>query len=450
MPIAFNQNSQLLGIGYGNPPVAVGPRDGYYVRKTGNDSTGDGSYENPWLTLTKAWAVAKVTPPPSSMIYVGAGTYAESKGANPRYQPDWDFPSAVIVESESGVAADVVIGGDPSGTTSEIMPTARIRNLTLSLVTLKNQGAQGIYIGNLSAGFAVNGLTFERCVWDMDATVNYVMLISGGAWTCTALAWRYCTMTFAKTGGAGITLTTGGGSLSGLTFTNNTLTTNGRALALKGFDAPDVSYNTITLNDTGGTLTGISFGAAADTVYGTDYGVGLFRQNTVDASSGTYSHVCGCGANHPVEWLQNTITKGDIFVKVNAGSSAEFNTMTGGAGIEFKQAMDCVVSGNDITCASLRCFILAVDPAVGNCTNCSVTGNTLRATGTGAKCYEVSNAADANMGAGVVVDGNSLYTSGGGVIGDVRASTGITTLAGLKSAWDTYGDGSNGESDTLA
>lgn len=441
-----------ISIGIGITPVVGprGPRPGTYVRKTGNDSTGDGSFANPWLTLTKAWAVAKVSAPPGGVIYVGAGTYAESKAANARYQPDWDFPSAVRVESESGVAADVVIGGDPTGTTYEIMLTARVRNLTFSKVTLKNQGAQGIFIGNMSAGFAVNGLTFERCVWDMDTSVNYPMLISGGAWTCTSLAFRYCTMTFSKVGGSGLALTTGGGALSGFVFTYNTLTTYGVALALKGFNGPNVSRNTFVLKDTGGTKTGICFGAAGDTTYTADYGIGQFTTNIVDASLGTYSHVAGCGANHPVEWASNTITKGDIFIKVNSGSIVNLNTMTGGWGVELKHAMNVEVTANDIACPAQKCLSLPIDAAVGNSSNGSVTANTFRATGSGAKCYSVSNGSDGNLGAGMVIDGNALVCSGGGVIGDVRGTLGITTLAGLKAAWDSYGDGTNGEDDTLS
>lgn len=439
-----------IGVGVVRGGGPLGPRPGYYVRKTGNDTTGDGSFASPWLTLTKAWAVAKSTAPPGGVIYVGAGTYAESKAANARFQPDWDFPSAVKVESESGTAADVIIGGDPAGTTYEIMLTARVRNLTFSKVTLKNQGSQGIFIGNMTAGFAVNGLTFNRCVWKMDSTVNYAMLVSGGAWTCTALTWRYCTLTFAKTGGSGITLTNGGGTLSGLDFSRNTVTTYGVALALKGFRGPEVSYNTFTLKDTGGSKTGICFGAAGDTVYSSDYPIGRFTANVVDASLGTYSHVCGCGANHPIEWLGNTITKGDIFVKVNSGSLVTNNILTAGWGIELKQAMNVEVTGNDVTCPAQRCFTMPVDAAVGSSTSGVVVANAFRATGSGAKCYQISNAADGNLGAGMTIDGNTLVCSGGGVIGDVRAATGITTLAGLKAAWDSYGDGTNGEDDTLS
>ena len=45
----------------------------YYVAKTGNDTTGNGSFGNPWLTIGKAAASVS----PEDIVYVRAGTYAE-------------------------------------------------------------------------------------------------------------------------------------------------------------------------------------------------------------------------------------------------------------------------------------------------------------------------------------------------------------------------------------
>jgi len=47
----------------------------YYVAKTGNDGTGDGSAGNPWLTIDKAGETVRAL---GSTIYVLAGSFVET------------------------------------------------------------------------------------------------------------------------------------------------------------------------------------------------------------------------------------------------------------------------------------------------------------------------------------------------------------------------------------
>ena len=49
-------------------PVDLG---GYYLAPTGSDDTGDGSFDNPWFTLEKAWAVIAA----GDTVYMRGGTY---------------------------------------------------------------------------------------------------------------------------------------------------------------------------------------------------------------------------------------------------------------------------------------------------------------------------------------------------------------------------------------
>lgn len=90
----------------------------YYVRKTGNDTTGDGSTGTPWLTIQKALDTVSIAG--GHTIYVGAGTYAESASAN-QLSLARTFLAEVIVRPEAG--ATVVITGQAAGAMSILIST---------------------------------------------------------------------------------------------------------------------------------------------------------------------------------------------------------------------------------------------------------------------------------------------------------------------------------------
>lgn len=91
----------------------------YYVTKTGNDTTGDGSSGSPYLTITKAVAVASS----GDEISVGNGTYAENltinKGLN-IYSTSGDKTQVIITSS----VATVLISHSTNNVT--------LRNLTIT------------------------------------------------------------------------------------------------------------------------------------------------------------------------------------------------------------------------------------------------------------------------------------------------------------------------------
>jgi len=61
----------LLLASCNNYRASRGPADWIYVSETGNDSTGDGSSGNPYLTISKGVTEATV----GDTVYIVAGTY---------------------------------------------------------------------------------------------------------------------------------------------------------------------------------------------------------------------------------------------------------------------------------------------------------------------------------------------------------------------------------------
>lgn len=106
----------------------------YYVRKDGNDTTGDGSTGSPWLTISKAILTADLTGPHT--INVGAGTYQESTSGTGYLYFNRSFLAETIVQSESGNPDDVIVQSLSSTTfTVRIGPQAdyvTLKDLTIT------------------------------------------------------------------------------------------------------------------------------------------------------------------------------------------------------------------------------------------------------------------------------------------------------------------------------
>lgn len=135
----------------------------YYVRKTGNDSTGDGSNANPWATYVKAKNTISIAG--GHTVKMGTGGYDETDGAGYPVM-NRSFVNPVVFESESGNPADVTLSS-VSGTYN-IYQNGAFANFTFRNITIKARTGTDCFTYNESAAFS--GLRFENVIFDADGS----------------------------------------------------------------------------------------------------------------------------------------------------------------------------------------------------------------------------------------------------------------------------------------
>jgi len=215
----------------------------YYVTKTGNDTTGDGSSGTPWLTIKKAEATAAN----GDTVNVSAGTYAEDTYWNASKSITWNADGEVIVRG-SGAASyalrlvsseSTVINGftfDSEGTRTFVVSiNSNAVNKTLNDVTFS--GSIGVMINNAGG----SDITIQNSTFTMtSANRAFYNNPSSGNITLQGNTFNF------PSGGNGIfqqAATTGN-----VIFTGNivTGTTSGILFQVDSGDNVELSGNTIT------------------------------------------------------------------------------------------------------------------------------------------------------------------------------------------------------------
>jgi len=345
-----------------------------YVRKTGNDTTGDGSTGTPWLTVQKA--IASVAIGGGGAIIVGDGTYNEVTGANNYFQIARRFTGLQYIIPESGVYGSVVLRGNGDATYNIWLNTAqnlRFENLDLTPVS----GASRAVLFLRSGGTTVENLEFYQCNIPGMVEVNTASGLS-----YTGLLFDGCTIAQGAAGNYALQLGQDGvaiGTIAGI-VRNCTVSGNNHVVLMGGDCAGMVA-----------------------------------QDNTINAGSGAYG----------------------VVLKECDGNTVSGNSITGGsvAGIYCKGAKNATITGNAITAAQANLMQIIVNSATGNkCQNITFTGNTLTASGT-AKLLSWGNS-DNDLGGGVC-DYNT-YVVGVNKYGLVRADTDVQSLAELQAAWTGY------------
>lgn len=135
----------------------------YYVSKTGNDTTGDGSLGNPWLTIVKAKNTVSASG--NHTVNIGAGTYAESDGGG-YMVTNKSFVAPVIFQSQTGNPGDVVLTS--SSGAYNIYQNGAFSNWTFKNITIQARTGTDCFTFNQSV--AISGLTFENCTFIADGT----------------------------------------------------------------------------------------------------------------------------------------------------------------------------------------------------------------------------------------------------------------------------------------
>jgi hypothetical protein len=199
----------------------------YYVRKTGHDDTGDGSTGNPWLTISKALDTIAIGG--GHTVKIGDGTYAENTQGTTYFSVYRNFAAEVVFESESGIAANVIITGSAHVTYDTLCNSGGATNVHFRNVTFQQRDNSTSCAVRLRDA---TNLTFTGCVFSPTTSAGAnpsVAIQVGGGGNASTIAFTGCT--FTQTAGDCINITgQGGATTTGITFSGCTALSTGYAV----------------------------------------------------------------------------------------------------------------------------------------------------------------------------------------------------------------------------
>lgn len=405
----------------------------YYVRKDGNDTSGDGSTVSPWLTIGKAITTASTGG--AIIIKVGAGTYAEANGWNK------NFTKIVVIEPESGTLGDVIISSTAtSNFTFGSVTNLRLRKLdfveganvtnwnilftegvisNIDLIDCRiarnvstNAGRGNLYFNSTTAtNIVIDGCDFPVSL-STPAAIQVVTRTSVSGLTITG-----CTFP-ESTGGtayySAISLKSGVGAgkfIDNVEISNLTVSDLKHGMAISVGDDMNAQSPITNVNMYDCTITGDNHVVAFE--FGVDGA--LIDHCTVNAV-GTYGFVIK--ESDDVEISNCTVNSGTnsaIYFKAARGANAHHNTITAAQGCGFRLAAN-----------------LAPDPDT-KCSDWLFQNNTINVSGTGKALIIGGDADDAGGG---VCDYNTYQNNSG--LGSVRNDADVQSLAELQAAWADY------------
>lgn len=372
----------------------------YYVTKSGNDTTGDGSQATPWLTMYKA----EVSATTGDTVHVGAGTYIEDDGAGGNdclVATDgiaWVADGAVILQSVStakvlsfaGNTNTISFTGDftidaESDTTSCVLVNGNAANKTLSGATLLNPVTNFVLANSASA---ISTIAITGCEFSGVTTNGYGFNFGTGAtgWTISN-----CTGTFSAQYVAQTTAANSGT----YTFSGNTWTVTGLNTATI-FNV----YGTGAHSFTGNTLT-----------IGGSVGYFLRDQNAVAQGDLTFTdNTVTCSAATGSQFLYSTGVRDWIFTgnTITVSNAAQATTI-----FQIVDPTTFAFTGNTIeTNTTSQADILQVYSTGTTCTSTSVSNNIFRTRSQPGHIVQIgteTTGAGDNLLDDALVEGNQFY-----------------------------------------
>ncbi len=434
----------------------------YYVRKSGNDTTGDGSTGNPWLTLAKALTTVSIAG--GHTIYIGAGTYAENMSYTNSVYCSRAFTSPVTLRSESGNRADVIITG---GATYTVFYEDGAKNVYWQDVTIQATGTPGQGTVRFQGACAAAG--FENCLIYSHNANGSIYASNAKAVVVTLTDCTLVRRPDLSVDARGIYIRPSGGGSVTLTLTNCVVSGNNYVGAY--FVCGDaLSTFNVTLNGGSYTATGaFATGAYAIlatggtihidgitaervetpvVVFGSDGATALETTGTLSNSTitGGTSHTLLIGYNATMTVEDCTIENGDyaVVLKMCDGSTLARCKIIGGtlAAVYFKGALasevqNCLIVSTNPTYAAV---LATIGEASQKCADIVLSNNKIACYGSGALLSWPDSSGDAGGG---VCDYNLYRPAGVGKFGTVRGVANIRSLLDLRAAWAGYGDDSN-------
>lgn len=419
-----------------------------YVRKTGNDTTGDGSTDAPWLTINKA--ITSISISGGVRILVGAGTYSEDTGGG-RFNINRAFTNLVILAPESGMLGDVKIKGTTAVTGSVLITAKHFRfdkieflNSDASTRVLAWIDTPADYIDlvncRVTAVYTDNGRA-PLSVWPNSGTVSNI-IIDGCDIVVTTPSAKFCdslirvesqtnhtisnititgctfpTIPATNNGSViGINATLGMGTVTGVTISNMTISTPNTTFIFSiGTDAVgNANMHVSNVNVYDCVVSGDNHVVGAE--FGITGGVVFDNITLNQLSGGVYGFVVKESVG--VEIKNCAIQAGSnsgIYFKAASSPNAHHNTVTAalGTGVGFRLARNEV----DLV----------------KCLNWQLQNNVINVSGT-AKAFNIGNSD--HDGGGGICDYN-IYQNNSG-LGVVRGDSNVADLFELQNAWADY------------
>ncbi len=452
-----------------------------YVRKTGNDTTGNGTTSAPYLTINRAISGAAPKINSGDTLLVGAGTYAENGGSG--YFEPGNFASATTIRSESGNPDEVVItspqdvGGSlniycsgnyvtfrdvtlqaPSG-----KATVSLQGSHLAFQNVKLVAVGGTCVSFNTPAYHQNTITFTDCAMSFTGAGGYLVYCSQVAGRhCNTVTFTRCRMTLAAGEFYAVTLgNNNDADLNDWTFDGCTISST--ATTRQAFYAHGITNLTLTncsISSSAFDGTFIQQGSNVQ-IAGGSYSAPILHALSLGSDSASAQAVSGavqnaaisCGTGHAllvgygssnIAVSGCTISGGDygLVIKHNSGATITGNTIKGGTlgGLYFKAATNATAQDNTIQAPTGKAVCAGAGDGGAKCQNITLTNNRIGAAGAAGIYSWVGDAGDAG---GCVVDYNLYWPNGSAKYGAVRADNDVSTMDELHAAWAGYGDGSN-------
>jgi hypothetical protein len=159
-------------------------------------------------------------------------------------------------------------------------------------------------------------------------------------------------------------------------------------------------------------------------------------------STASYALLIGYGSGGMI--VDGVIINGGnygVVIKQNTGATLRNSTLRGGtvATVYCKGAINPVITNNTISTAVVG-LLVGIGDSGQKSSGVALNNNRFIVYDAGSIFSWSDSSGD---GGGSVSDYNRYHAGGSGKFGSVYGTANIKTLAGVKAAWSTYGDGSN-------
>jgi hypothetical protein len=437
----------------------------YYVRKDGNDATGDGSAGAPWLTLDKA--LATISAGGGHLVLMGDGTYIENSSTLGYLHMNRKYTNLVTVRPEGESLGDVTVKGESSSVYSwRFNASEKLRfeylKIGANLALQKTISFTGNNVQNIEfyhcpitilsrAGLTTYGFHTEPT----DNQSHHDILIEG------------CPISQVGTDlvrGAHFSTVAGtNNSLVDITIRNCAINVTTYPIYLHGvtdfavnggsYWSSDAAAAALFVDLASGLLVdGGSFIASGAAAYGIIMGVngvsgspvgGVVQNAEVQSLTG-HALLIGAGCSQ-VQALHNLVRGGDqgLVIKQSDQVIARWNNIQRASNnaLYCKGATNVTLEYNSIFNNHGTLFrVWADDTGNGDkCQNITFRYNRLFGFGTS---HLISWGDDTHDAGGGVCNYNVYSPHGSSGIGDIRGSN-VASLAAMRAAWAGYGDSSN-------